>query len=359
MRPRITHVSTANVLNGATRNGVNGKHLNGHSTNSFKHLSKKDIAVGLIGPASKDSSSYVKTPFGYFGSKQRLATRIADSLPPHNAWVEAFCGSAAVTLVKKAAPIEIINDLDAQIVNFFSQLRENPDDLCRMIELTPYAREEFEQTKALDENVSKIEQARRFLVASMMTVNGAFGSNHSGRNHSGFSYSQSYSRNGLEARVSRWNSLPDRLKKVVDRLKSVRIEKRDARDLLRMFMDRPATLVYLDPPYLMDRDHGYKLDANEESFHKELLKLCCRAKCMILISGYENELYSAILTRKRGWKRVEIETHTRDTKGKNYSRTEVLWKNKLFVKAEREKKVPIRLTAEERAQNKVNPSRSR
>src|SRR6266481_1206452 len=82
------------------------------------------------------------SPFGYFGSKQRLAVPIARMLPPHNAWVEAFCGSAAVTMAKKAAPIEIINDADSQIVNVFRQLREHPTKLIRLVELTPYARSE-------------------------------------------------------------------------------------------------------------------------------------------------------------------------------------------------------------------------
>lgn len=316
-----------------------------------------DISTGIPIDDSKSVPPAVKPPFGYFGSKQRLAARIANMLPPHNAWVEAFCGSAAVTLCKRPAPIEVINDIDSQIVNFFTQLRENPEALCHAIELTPYAREEYSLSKIVDAKQKPLEQARRFLVASMMTVNGAFGSNQSGQNHSGFSYSQSYARNGVEARVNRWNAVPDRLQKVVSRLKSVRVENRDARELLGMFLKKPATLVYLDPPYFMDRDHGYRMDANEEEFHKELLRLCCRANCMILISGYENPLYASILTKKRGWQRATIETHTRDTKGNDYDRTEILWKNKHFVNAVKKNAVPIRLTSEEKSQNKINPSR--
>ena len=295
--------------------------------------------------------------FGYFGSKKRLAVHIAKMLPPHNAWVEAFCGSAAVTMAKKPAPIEIINDADSQIVNVFRQLREHYAELIRLVELTPYAREEFQQAYKSIGNGNGLEQARRFLVASMMTVNGAVGSNGSGFKHSGFSYSQAYVRNGQEARVSRWNSLPDRLRRVVDRLKGIRIEQRDARELFKMFLNRPASLVYLDPPYLMDRDHGYKVDANEKNFHKELLELCCRARCMVLVSGYDNPLYNSFLTKRRGWERVSIETHTRDTRGKDFSRTEVLWKNIFFVKASSTGRVPIRLTAEEKVNSKVNPVR--
>lgn len=313
--------------------------------------------IGKASVSTSASSGYVRSPFGYFGSKHRLALQIARLLPPHNAWVEAFCGSAAVTMAKTPAPIEIINDADLQIVNVFRQLREHAAELCRLIELTPYAREEFEEARNMIAFGNEVEQARRFLVASMMTVNGAIGSNGKGVKHSGFSYSQAYTRNGQEARVSRWNALPPRLEKVVDRLKHVRVEHRDARELLKMFVNRPATLVYLDPPYLTDRNHGYEIDANEKEFHGELLRLCCKAKCMVLISGYDNPLYRSFLTRKGGWQRTSIETHTRDTKGNDFSRTEVLWKNRQFVKAALTGRVPIRLTAKERADGKVNPVR--
>lgn len=302
-------------------------------------------------------SPVAASPFGYFGAKKRLALYIARMLPPHNAWVEAFCGSAAVTMAKTPAPIEIINDADSQIVNVFQQLREQPDELIRLIDLTPYARAEFDSAYIANGTAEKLEQARRFLVASMMTVNGAIGKRETGIRHSGFSYSQSYSRNGHEARVSRWNSMPERLGRVVERLKQVRIEHRDALELFKMFLNRPATLVYLDPPYLMDRDHGYKVDANKREFHEELLELCLRAKCMVLASGYSNELYDSYLTKERGWQRQVIETHTRTTNGKDLTRKEVLWSNRLFARAAATGRIPIRLSRKEKENFKVNPTR--
>src|SRR6267143_1464636 len=85
-----------------------------------------------------------KPPFGYYGAKQRIATQIVEALPPHNCWVEVFCGSAAITLAKSAAPIEVINDLHGEVTNVFEQLRSNSKALCEAVALTPYAREEFE-----------------------------------------------------------------------------------------------------------------------------------------------------------------------------------------------------------------------
>lgn len=136
-----------------------------------------------------------KPPFGYYGAKQRIASRIIASLPPHNAWVEAFSGSAAITLAKPPAPIEVIDDLNGEIVNFFTQLRLNSEALCRAVALTPYSREEFQTARRGPKGGNDLERARRFLVATMMTIN----STTANRSSCGFSYSQSYIRGGIES----------------------------------------------------------------------------------------------------------------------------------------------------------------
>ena len=293
----------------------------------------------------------MKPAFGYYGAKVRIASQIINSLPPHNAWVEAFCGSAALTIAKKPAPIEIINDLDDQIINLFEQLRNNSKELISAINLTPYARKEFFNAKQNEATIDPLEKARRFLISTMMTVNGAVG-----ETGAGFSFSQSYSRDGREARVNRWYNLPERLEKVVERFKSVRVENRDARELLEMFANKPATLFYMDPPYLMERSHQYKHDIDEK-FHIELLELSNKAKCMMLISSYDNDLYNKMLSTRNGWTKSIVETNTSDTSGKKYKREEVLWKNQLFENALKNNRIPIRLSQKEKKQYKVNPTR--
>jgi DNA adenine methylase len=293
----------------------------------------------------------VKPPFGYYGAKQRIASQIIRMMPPHHAWVEAFCGSSAITLAKRAVPIEVINDKNGEIVNLFEQLRTNLDGLCRAITLTPYAREEFLKARTPGERLSRVERARRFLVTSMMTVNGTQST------RCGFSFSSSYARQGTEARVSRWNNLPARLAKVAERLRHTRVENRDARELVEMFLKRPATLIYLDPPYFVKREHEYVIDANDKVFHQELLRLCKKAKCMILLSGYDTPLYNEMLTAKDGWEQRAIKTNTRDTTGQDYARREILWLNKHFVAAANSKQVPIMLTKQELKEKKINPER--
>lgn len=274
------------------------------------------------------SAKGVPTPFGYFGSKHRLAGRIASMLPPHNHWIEAFCGSAAVTFAKEPCARECINDLDGAAINVFTQLRDVPDQLLRMVTLTPYARSEYELAKTAVEGETPLERARRYLVNAMMTVNGSAGSA-----HAGFSFSDSYTRGGVEARVNRWLKLPQRLELVAQRLKGIELLQLDAIDVLDAHAHEPQTLVYLDPPYLMDRRHGYRVDANDMDFHERLLTAARHARCMVLVSGYSNPLYTKLLTPSDGWLSTSLRTTTRGTSGVDSARTEMLWMNSAFVAA--------------------------
>src|SRR3990172_8812836 len=109
----------------------------------------------------------VRAPFGYYGAKQRIARQIINALPPHNAWVEAFCGSAALTLAKRPAQIEVINDINGEVVNFFCQLRNNSTRLSQALRLTPYARDELKLARVPAVKLTDIERARRFFVTAM------------------------------------------------------------------------------------------------------------------------------------------------------------------------------------------------
>ena len=293
-----------------------------------------------------------KAAFGYFGSKLRLAQQILNCLPPHNCWVELCCGSAALTMAKKRAYIEVINDLDGEIVNVFRQLRDRRAALVRAIELTPYSREEFSASLDDSDGIDDLERARRFLVRAMMAVNGVLG-----QGRGGFSHSNSYTRGGREARVNRWVNYPKRLEAAALRLRDVRVENRDAIELLRMFSNRPATLVYIDPPYLTDRTSGYSVDVDDDQFHVRLLEQANVARCMIAISGYESDVYRRHLSAANGWSRIDLGAYTRTTNGNAMSREERLWMNSVATNAWRNKAVPIRLSSKEEADGKVNPIR--
>ena len=134
---------------------------------------------------------------------------------------------------------------------------------------------------------------------------------------------------------------------MVERLKKVRIENNDAIDLFEEFSNRPATLIYLDPPYLGKRIKGYDHDANSEEFHEKLLCVATKAKCMVFISGYESDLYNDLLIVKAGWKKETLPAITKGNNGKCFPREEVIWFNRKYCEAKTTGRVPVRLSEKE------------
>ena len=83
----------------------------------------------------------------YPGSKWGMANWIISHFPTDYekmVYLEPFAGSGAVFFNKRPGAVETINDLDGDVVNLFRVLREQPDELKRALDLTPYSREEYD-----------------------------------------------------------------------------------------------------------------------------------------------------------------------------------------------------------------------
>lgn len=80
----------------------------------------------------------------YPGAKWGMAEEIVSLMPPHRSYLEPYFGSGAVLFNKPPSAIETVNDVDGDVVNFFTVLREKPEKLAQRIELTPYARDIFD-----------------------------------------------------------------------------------------------------------------------------------------------------------------------------------------------------------------------
>ncbi|MDE7454093.1 MAG: DNA adenine methylase, partial [Clostridia bacterium] len=99
----------------------------------------------------------------YPGGKWRIAEWIISHFPPHKVYCEPFFGSGAVFFTKSACNIETINDVDGNVVNLFRVCRDNPAELARALEFTPWSREEYVNCAELKIN-DPIERARRTVV---------------------------------------------------------------------------------------------------------------------------------------------------------------------------------------------------
>ena len=82
----------------------------------------------------------VKPPITWVGNKERYAACIISIFPPKlDQYGEPFSGSAAVLLALPPDPnrLDIYNDLDADLVNFFSCVKECTNVLMRELKFLP------------------------------------------------------------------------------------------------------------------------------------------------------------------------------------------------------------------------------
>lgn len=249
----------------------------------------------------------------YHGGKFLLADWIISHFPEHRIYVEPYGGAASVLLQKKRAYAEVYNDLDSEIVNLFSVLRNSPEALIRALQFTPFARDEFEESYL--PSPDPVETARRTVMRSFM----GFGSG-----------VQSHQRTGFRANSNRsgttpardWANFPESLQAVVERLRGVIIENRNGIECMYQH-DTDQTLFYLDPPYVKDtRYKGQKTKVYKHELddfeHEEILSTVLCLKGMVIISGYDNPLYNDVL---KGWRKsstVALADGARE-------RTEILW----------------------------------
>lgn len=245
----------------------------------------------------------------YPGAKWRIANWIVSHFPEHKVYLEPFFGSGACFFNKTPAYIETINDLDGDIVNLFRVCREYPEELARLINLTPFCRDEF--IACYEKSDNSIEQARRTLVR----YHQSFGTSNSSKNSW-----RNVQKSGGPRCATMWNCLPDTILKISSRLKDAQIENTDALTLIERYNDK-NTLIYCDPPYLRNlrKKNMYAVEMNDES-HRRMLEILKKSKSKIILSGYDNELYNKELD---GWYTNQIET----TAQMGLHRTEKLWMN--------------------------------
>ena len=65
----------------------------------------------------------MKTPISYCGVKRTLAKTIPALMPEHRLYRDPFTGGGAVFFAKKPAEVEIINDINGELVNFYQVRR--------------------------------------------------------------------------------------------------------------------------------------------------------------------------------------------------------------------------------------------
>jgi DNA adenine methylase len=240
-------------------------------------------------------------PLAYIGGKNRLAKRIIEILPKHTTYVETFAGGAQVFFHKEPSRVEVLNDLDGDVVNFFRICQSHYEELLRYLKFCLVSRQWFELFESQKpESLTDVQRAARFFYLQK----NAYG---------GLIVKRNY--HYCIARPPNFNlgKLPELIENTHRRLEKVQIERLPYEEILKRY-DRPTTLFYLDPPYWGLKLYRFNLTEDDFKKMEERLRQV-RGKFVLSLNDLPEVRH---LFKRFHLRKVELSYTAQKTAGKRY-----------------------------------------
>lgn len=229
-----------------------------------------------------------KTPITYYGGKQSLAGLILSLIPYHRLYCEPFVGGGAIFFAKEKSKLEVINDLNEEVINFYKVCKSYFDPLNTLIQSTPHSRKVHKEARYILKNPDKYDKLDRAWALWVQTVM-SFGSVIFG----GYAYERK-SNGILKSFINKKLQFTPEISK---RLRGVSIECADALNVIKN-RDAVDVFFYIDPPYF-NSDMGFYKGYTKKDFIN-LLELLKNIKGKFLLSSYPSEILDQY-TRRHKW----------------------------------------------------------
>jgi DNA adenine methylase len=251
----------------------------------------------------------MKTPISYYGGKQNMLKYLLELIPEHKIYCEPFFGGGALFFAKPKSEVEVINDKNGEVINFFKIVKTKFSELQKEIKATLHSRELYKQAMVVYAHPELFSDVKRAWALWTLTNQGfasMIGSWGFGRE------------NSKEKAVA--NKREDFTKEYAERLKSVQIESNDALKVIDR-CDSKETFFYCDPPYI-GSDMGHYAGYSDEDYEKLLDKLS-KVKGKFLLSSYPSKILTGFI-RKHKWKSESVKKFVAVTKLTEKKKTEML-----------------------------------
>lgn len=255
-----------------------------------------------------------RSPLIWFGGKSKIAYHIISKMPDHSCYVEPFGGAAHVIAQKAPVSSEVYNDIDGEVVNFLLVARSAPERLQTACDSLPYSRQIYEKWKRETPPYDDFERAVRFFYVNRSGIA-------KGNSDSAFSTDTGW-RHSKEHNTARtYRSACHLIPSFADRMKSVMIDNRDFRDIIRVY-DAPYTLFYVDPPYI-GREKYYAGGFTEQD-HRDLAEMLNSIQGKAILSYYNDALLDELYPN---WNRETFQAARQVVNGSNNTAVELLLMN--------------------------------
>jgi DNA adenine methylase len=219
----------------------------------------------------------VKTPLTYYGGKQQLAPVILTLIPEHKIYCEPFIGGGAVFFAKKPSQVEVINDTNSELINFYQVVKRDFSLIEQEVMISLHSRDLHRKANVIYNNPDMFDPIKRAW-AVWVLANQSFGSMLDGS----FGYDRT-GKTSLKIAHKRESFTYD----MAVRLQGVQIECSDALRIIRS-RDTRETFFYCDPPYF-NADMGHYDGYTKEDF-QQLLDALSKIEGKFLMSSYPSPL---------------------------------------------------------------------
>ena len=242
-----------------------------------------------------------------------MSKHIVPLIPKHRIYTEAFFGGGAIFFNKEAVEMEVINDLNGEVVNFYKILTTDFWKLNEMVQSTLLSRELYENAMVVYNYPKLFDPIRRAWAFWILTNQGYVSKIGSwGYDADGSTMVKKLSGKKLEFGVE-----------IRTRLERAQIECNDAIKVISSRDHRDA-FHYVDPPYIGSNLGHYA--GYTDADYKGLLKLLSGIKGKFLLSNYRSDLLSASIERY-GWSALYFDKQLSASPDKSKRKVEVLCAN--------------------------------
>ncbi len=261
----------------------------------------------------------MKTPISYYGGKQQMAKMIVTLIPKHSLYTEVFCGGAAIYWAKQPSTIEVINDKNSEVSNFYKVVKTDFVELQKMVAATLHSRKAYLNAMEIYKNptaYTDVERAWAFWAGCNMSYLSSIGG--------GFAY-QRKGKNRCALKVA--NNRESFVVDYANRLRGTTVEHDDAIKVIQRY-DCEDAFHYIDPPYF-NANMGHYKGYTKDNF-LSLLETLSNIKGKFLLSSYPSDLLSEFID-KHGWYRRDVIMRSSATRNRK-NKIEVLTANYDFTK---------------------------
>lgn len=257
-----------------------------------------------------------KTPITYYGGKQKLIPEILPRIPVHTSYVEPFCGGAAIFFAKQPSNLEVLNDTNRELINFYRVVQNDFSSLEKEIRITLHSRDLHRKAWVVNNNpdmFSEVKRAWALWVLSSQSFSAKLDGNW------GYDKADNRTSRLIQSKKERFTE------ELAIRLQNVQLESTDALYVINS-RDTKDTFFYCDPPYYnSDCAHydGYSLQDYEN-----LLMTLANVNGKFLLSSYPSEVLQQY-TKKYKWTMYSVEQRVTVNAKSGYlkRKTEVLTSN--------------------------------